>query len=70
MLFIYRFKKWRVGTYQDLGQMYVHYYDRELLNEGDNPPIGIVLCTDKSVNLTMKFTAPLCNCCRRGLNDV
>ena len=51
-------------------QMYVHYYDRELLNEGDNPPIGIVLCTDKSVNLTMKFTAPLCNCCRRGLSDV
>ena len=32
-------------THQDLGQMqmYVHYYERELMNEGDNPPIGIVL---------------------------
>ncbi|WP_225876898.1 PDDEXK nuclease domain-containing protein [Blautia intestinalis] len=37
-------------THQDLGQMqmYVHYYERELMNEGDNPPIGIVLCADKS----------------------
>ena len=24
------------------------YYERELMNEGDNPPIGIVLCADKS----------------------
>lgn len=32
-------------THQDLGQMqmYVHYYERELMNEGDNPPIGSVL---------------------------
>lgn len=32
-------------THQDLGQMqmYVHYYEREMMNEGDNPPIGIVL---------------------------
>ena len=32
-------------THQDLGQMqmYVNYYTRELMNEGDNPPIGIVL---------------------------
>ena len=29
-------------------QMYVHYYERELMNEGDSPPIGIVLCADKS----------------------
>ena len=37
-------------THQDLGQMqmYVHYYERELMNEGDNPPVGIVLCADKS----------------------
>ena len=35
--------------HQDLGQMqmYVNYYQRELMNEGDSPPIGIVLCTDK-----------------------
>lgn len=37
-------------THQDLGQMqmYVNYYTRELMNEGDNLPIGIVLCADKS----------------------
>jgi len=37
-------------THQDLGQMqmYVNYYTRELMNEGDNPPIGILLCADKN----------------------
>lgn len=46
-------------THQDLGQMqmYVHYYERELMNEGDNPPIGIVLCADKSESV-VKFTLP------------
>ncbi len=29
-------------------QMYVNYYTREQMNEGDNPPIGILLCADKS----------------------
>ncbi len=46
-------------THQDLGQMqmYVHYYERELMNEGDNPPIGIVLCADKSESV-VRFTLP------------
>lgn len=46
-------------THQDLGQMqmYVHYYVRELMNEGDNPPIGIVLCADKSESV-VKYTLP------------
>jgi predicted nuclease of restriction endonuclease-like (RecB) superfamily len=37
-------------THQDLGQMqmYVNYYTREMINEGDNPPVGIILCADKS----------------------
>lgn len=37
-------------TRQDIGQMqmYVNYYTREMMNEGDNQPIGIVLCADKS----------------------
>lgn len=37
-------------VHQDLGQMqmYVNYYTREMMNEGDNPPIGIILCADKS----------------------
>ena len=44
-------------THQDLVQMYVHYYERELMNEGDNPPIGIVLCADKSESV-VKYTLP------------
>lgn len=46
-------------THQDLGQMqmYVNYYTRELKNEGDNPPIGIVLCADKS-DAVVKYTLP------------
>ena len=46
-------------THQDLGQMqmYVNYYTRELMNEGDNPPIGIVLCADKSDSI-VKYTLP------------
>jgi hypothetical protein len=28
--------------------MYVNYFTRELMNEGDNPPIGLILCADKS----------------------
>ena len=46
-------------THQDLGQMqmYVRYYERELINEGDNPSIGIVLCADKSESV-IKYTLP------------
>ncbi len=44
-------------THQDIGQMqmYVNYYTRELMNEGDNPPIGILLCSDKS-EAVVKYT--------------
>jgi len=37
-------------THADLGQMqmYVHYFDREIRGEGDNPSIGLILCTDKN----------------------
>lgn len=46
-------------THQDLGQMqmYVNYYTRELMNEGDNPPVGIVLCADKSDSV-VEYTLP------------
>ena len=46
-------------THQDLGQMqmYVNYYTRKMMNEGDNPPIGIVLCADKSDTL-VEYTLP------------
>jgi len=37
-------------THQDLGQiqMYINYYTRELMNEGDTRPIGLILCTTAS----------------------
>lgn len=46
-------------THQDLGQMqmYVHYYEDKMMTEGDNPPIGIVLCADKSDSI-VKYTLP------------
>ena len=46
-------------THQDIGQMqmYVNYYTRELMNEGDTPPIGIVLCADKN-DAVIKYTLP------------
>ena len=46
-------------THQDIGQMqmYVNYYTRELMNEGDNPPIGIVLCAEKN-DAVVKYTLP------------
>ena len=46
-------------THHDIGQMqmYVNYYTKEKMNEGDNPPIGIILCSDKSETL-VKYTLP------------
>lgn len=45
--------------HQDLGQMqmYINYYTRELMNEGDSPPIGIVLCDEKS-DAVVRYTLP------------
>ncbi len=37
--------------------MYVNYYTREMMNEGDNLPIGIILCADKS-DAVVKYTLP------------
>ncbi len=49
-------------THQDLGQMqmYVNYYTRELMNEGDNPPIGILLCAEKN-DAVVKYSLPEAN---------
>jgi len=51
----------KMGTlaHQDIGQMqmYVNYYTREMMNEGDNKPIGIILCSDKS-DAIVKYTLP------------
>ena len=37
-------------TQQDIGQMllYTGYYEAEEIQEGENPPIGLILCTDKN----------------------
>ena len=38
-------------------QMYVNYYTRELMNPGDNPPVGIVLCAEKN-DAVVRYTLP------------
>lgn len=37
-------------THQDIGQMdfYVRYYEDKIKQNGDNPTIGIILCSEKS----------------------
>ena len=37
-------------SHADLGQMqlYVNYYDQQCRSEGDNPTIGLILCTQKN----------------------
>lgn len=37
-------------TQQDIGQMllYAGYYEAEEMQEGENPPVGLILCTDKN----------------------
>lgn len=43
--------------HQDIGQMqmYVNYYKSNMLTEGDNEPIGIVLCAEKNESV-VKYT--------------
>ncbi|MDO9267211.1 MAG: PDDEXK nuclease domain-containing protein [Sulfurimonas sp.] len=42
--------KVRAFSYADVGQMnfYLNYYKNEISMQGDNPPIGIILCTQKN----------------------
>jgi predicted nuclease of restriction endonuclease-like (RecB) superfamily len=49
-------------AHQDMGQMqmYVNYYTREMMNDGDNPPIGILLCDSKS-EAVVRYTLPEVN---------
>lgn len=46
-------------THQDIGQMqmYVHYYDRNVKQDYENPTIGILLCKEKS-DAVVKMTLP------------
>ena len=45
--------------HQDIGQMqmYVHYYDRQVKLEDENPTIGIILCKDKKDSI-VQMTLP------------
>lgn len=45
--------------HQDIGQMqmYVHYYDRKVKLQDENPTIGIILCRDKN-NAVVEMTLP------------
>ena len=38
-------------------QMYVNYYTRELMNDSDSKPIGLILCADKK-DAVIKYTLP------------
>ena len=46
-------------NYKDIGQMqmYTNYYRRTNMLEGENEPIGILLCSDKN-DAVVKFTLP------------
>lgn len=39
---------------QEQMKLYVDFYSREMMSEGDNPPVGLVLCADKS-DATVKY---------------
>ena len=48
-------------SHADAGQMnvYLNYYRENETNEGDNPPIGIILCASKNENLVKYATTGL-----------
>jgi hypothetical protein len=51
--------KLRGYHYSDAGQMnlFLNYYKENEMTDGDNPPIGIILCSDKSDTLVKYSTA-------------
>lgn len=48
--------KVRAFSHGDVGQMnfYLNYYKNEISMHGDNPPIGIILCTEKN-NIKVEY---------------
>ena len=50
-------------THEDAGQMnfYLNYHIDNEMQEGDNPPIGIVLCTVKNDTVVRYATGALAN---------
>ncbi len=45
--------------YTDMAQlnMYVNYYRANMMNDGDNPPVGILLCTEAGQEM-VQYTSP------------
>ncbi|EOR92684.1 protein of unknown function DUF1016 [Arcticibacter svalbardensis MN12-7] len=41
--------------------LYLNYYRKHEMSEGDNPPIGIILCADKNDALVEYTTTGLSN---------
>lgn len=39
--------------------VYLNYYKENEMNEGDNPPVGIILCASKNENLVRYATSGL-----------
>jgi hypothetical protein len=37
-------------NHENIGQLntYLHWYKKDVMTDSDNPPIGILLCTDKN----------------------
>jgi len=48
-------------THADAGQMnvYLNYYKENEMHDGDNPPVGIILCASKNENLVRYATSGL-----------
>lgn len=55
-----KIKKFTAG---DAGQMnfYLNYYHENIMVEGDNPPVGLILCTDRDETRVKYATAGLDN---------
>jgi hypothetical protein len=53
--------KVRPFRHADAGQMnfYLNYWKREVMAEGDNPPVGLLLCSDKDQTKVEYSTAGL-----------
>jgi len=50
-------------THEDIGQLntYVSWYTKNMMSEGDNPPVGILLCTGKDRTLVEYALAGMSN---------
>ncbi len=52
-------------------QMYVNYYTREMMNEGDTQPIGIVLCADKGDSIVnIRFLKMITRYLHRNISPI